>query len=49
MAMPVRNARVGRRYAVCVSARTSQMKAEDMPKKALNHLREAVRTLDTAS
>ncbi len=49
MAMPVRNARVGRCYAVCVSAHTSQMKAEDMPKKALNYLREAVRTLDTAS
>jgi IclR family pca regulon transcriptional regulator len=49
MAMPVRNARVGRRYAVCVSAHTSQMKAKDMPNKALNYLREAVRTLDTAS
>jgi len=30
-------------------AHTSQMNAEDMPGKALNHLREAVRTLDTAS
>jgi IclR family transcriptional regulator, pca regulon regulatory protein len=49
MAMPVRNARVGRRYAVCVSAHTSQMNAKDMPTKALNYLREAVRTLDTAS
>lgn len=49
MAMPVRNARVGRCYAVCVSAHTSQMKAGDMPNKALNYLREAVRTLDTAS
>jgi len=49
MAMPVRDAQVGRRYAVCVSAHTSQMNAEDMPGKALNYLREAVRTLDTAS
>ncbi|WP_063697007.1 IclR family transcriptional regulator domain-containing protein [Bradyrhizobium centrolobii] len=49
MAMPVRNARVGRCYAVCVSAHTSQMNAKDLPKKALNYLREAVRTLDTAS
>jgi IclR family pca regulon transcriptional regulator len=49
MAMPVRNARDGRRYAVCVSAHTSQMNAKNMPAKALNYLREAVRTLDTAS
>jgi IclR family pca regulon transcriptional regulator len=49
MAMPVRNARVGRCYAVCVSAHTSQMNAKDMRGKALNYLREAVRTLDTAS
>ncbi len=49
MAMPVRNARVGRRYAVCVSAHTSQMAAKDLPGKALKYLHEAVRTLDTAS
>jgi IclR family pca regulon transcriptional regulator len=49
MAMPVRNARVGRCYAVCVSAHTSQMNAKDMRGKTLNYLREAVRTLDTAS
>lgn len=49
MAMPVRDAQVGRHYAVCVSAHTSQMNAEDMPGKALNYLREAVRMLDNAS
>ena len=49
IAMPVRNARVGRRYALCVSAHTSQMNAKDMPGNALKHLREAVRTLETAS
>lgn len=49
IAVPVRNARFGLRYAVCVSAHTSQISAKDMPGKTLEHLRDAVRTLDTAS
>lgn len=49
MAMPVRNSRDTRRYAVCVSAHTSQIRATNIPAAALEYLKDAIRTLDTAS